>query len=368
MRSTIRYVGLDVHKETIVIAVVDQLGGEPQVLAKIAHHWPTLHRLLKRLGPPQSLRCCYEAGPTGYGVYRKLKAAGINCIVVAPSLVPEQKGTRVKTDRRDAMKLAHFLRSGDLTPVYVPDEISEAIRDLVRARFDAKRAERVARQQLGHFLLRHDRRHSGKTAWTASHFEWIRYLRLEHEAQQRVLVDYLHAVEEAGERIRRLESDICELIKSWSLSPLVQALQALRGISLIASATIAAELGDISRFESAQQLMAYVGLVPSEHSSGDSRRQGRITRTGNDNVRWVAVEAGWSYRFTPKMSRDIRKRNEAVTPEVKRIAWKAQQRLHRKYVGLLVRGKNKQQAVTAVARELLGFMWAISRQPKLLVT
>lgn len=366
MGSTIRYIGLDVHKEKIVIAVAEQGGGEPEVVATIANDWPTLHKQLKRLGRPEDLRCCYEAGPTGYGIYRKLKAAGISCIVVAPALVPDQKGSRVKTDRRDAVKLARFLRSGDLTAVYVPDELSEAIRDLVRARFDAKKAERTARQQLGHFLLRHDRRYSGKTAWTKTHLEWIRYQKFEHQAQQRVLVDYLQVVEEGAERIQRLENDIAELVQSWTLYPLVQALQGLRGVSLVAAATITAELGDISRFETPTQLMGYVGLVPSEFTTGKKRRQGRITRTGNHHARWVLVEAAWSYRFSPKNSPEIRKRNEPLAPEVRRIAWKAQLRLHRKYVRLLARGKNKQQAMTAVARELVGFMWAISRQPELL--
>ncbi len=366
MRSTIRYVGLDVHKAKIVIAVAEKGGGAPEVVATIANHWPTLHKQLKRLGRPEELGCCYEAGPTGYGVYRKLKAAGISAIVVAPMLVPDQKGSRVKTDRRDAMKLARFLRSGDLTAVYVPDELSEALRDLVRARFDAKKAERTARQQLGHFLLRHERKYSGKTSWTKTHLEWIGYQRFEHQAQQRVLVDYLQVVEEGAERIQRLVNDIAELVQSWTLYPLVQALQGLRGISLVAAATITAELGDISRFETATQLMGYVGRVPSEDSTGKKRRQGPITRTGNHNARWVLVEAAWSYRFSPKKSPEIRRRNEPLALEVRRIAWKAQLRLHRKYVRLLARGKNKQQAMTAVARELVGFMWAISRQPKLL--
>jgi transposase len=357
-------VGLDVHKETITLAVAEEGKGDPAVLGTIRNDWTSLWKQLRRLGPKESLRCCYEAGPTGYGVYRDLRSRGIECMVVAPAPVPQQTGRRVKTDRRDAVKLARYLRSGDLTAVYVPDEVSEAIRDLVRARFDAKKAERVGRGQLFHFLLRHGLRYPGKTSWTKTHLEWIRFLRFEHEAQQRVLIDYLHVVEEAAARIQRLEDDIAEQVKGWALCPLVEALQALRGVSLVAAATVAAELGDISRFETARQLMAYVGVVPSERSSGESRRQGRITRTGNHNARWVVVEAAWSYRFSPKMSAQIRKRNEAVSAEVRQIAWKAQQRLYRKYVRLLARGKNKQQAMTAVARELLGFMWAISREPK----
>ena len=256
MRSTIRYVGLDVHKETIVVGVAEEGRSTPEVFATIPNTKVALDKALERLCAKAHLRCCYEAGPTGYGIYRDLKSAGITCVVVAPALVPEQKGNRVKTDRRDAAKLARFLRSGDLTPVYVPAEVSEATRDLVRARFDAKKAERVARQQLGHFLLRHDFRYPGRTAWTRTHLDWIRCRKLEHEAQKRVLVDYLHAVEETGDRIRRLGDDISELVKVWSLYPLTQALGALRGIRLVAAATIAAELGDIRRFERPEQLMA----------------------------------------------------------------------------------------------------------------
>jgi len=366
MESTIRYVGLDVHKETIVIAIAEEASGEANVLGKIPNDSLELLKVLSRLGPRENLRCSYEAGPTGYGLYRSLRAAGIRCMVVAPSLVPEKKGNRVKTDRRDATKLAHFLRSGDLTAVYVPDEVSEAIRDLVRARFDAKKAEKVARHQLGHFLLRQGRCYSGKSAWTKAHVDWIRRQQFEHKAQERVLVDYLHTVEEAEERVRRLGGDMAELASAWSLYALVQALQALRGVSFVAAVSLAAELGDISRFEHPGQLMAYVGLVPSEHTSGNSRHQGRITRTGNRNARWIVVESAWSYRFRPNMGAEIRKRNEAVSPEVRRIAWKAQERLNGKYRRLLARGKNQQRAMAAVARELLGFMWAISKEPKLL--
>ncbi len=367
MKDRLRYVGLDVHKLTITMAVAEQGNGEPQVLAKIPNSWPVLLRHLKRLGPLGSLVCCYEAGPTGYVLYRDMKAAGIKCLVVAPSLVPQQKGKRIKTDRRDAVKLARFLRSGDLTAVYVPDEIGEAMRDLVRARSDAKKAENVVRRQLQHFLLRHGRRYDdGRTSWTQQYMAWIRKQEFEHEAQRRVLVEYRCAVEQAGERIQRFSDDIAELVKSWSLFPLVKALQAMRGISLTAAAVIVAELGELRRFQRPTELMSYLGLVPSEHSTGDSRRQGRITRTGNSHARWVIVEAAWSYRFKAHKGRELTKRSEGVSAEVQAIAWKAQHRLHRKYRKLVSRGKNSQQAMTAVARELVGFIWAIARQEKLL--
>jgi transposase len=365
----LRFVGLDVHKESIAIALTEAGGGEPSVLATIPNDTANLLRRLRKLGPIGSIRCCYEAGPTGYGLCRDLRAAGLDCIVVAASLVPVLAGDRVKTDRRDAAKLARFLRSGDLTEVHVPEPATEAMRDLERCRDDAKRSERRARQQLGKFLLRHGRSFPGKTAWTAKHLDWVRRQKFSHEAQQRVLVDYLKAVEDETSRVRALTEDIRELVESWSLAPLVKALQAFRGVQLVTAVVIAAELGSLCRFETAPKLMAYLGLVPSEHSSGDSKRRGRITRTGNGHVRRVLVEAAWSYRFRPSMSggkEGIRERNEGVAEGVRDIAWKAQHRLHRRYQRMQGRGKNKQQTVTAVARELAGFIWAAGREPRLL--
>lgn len=364
----LRFVGLDVHKDTVAIGVADEGRGEPADVATVPNDTAQLIKRLRKLGPAESLRCCYEAGPTGYGLQRDLCAAGINCIVVAPSLVPTRSGDRVKTDRRDAARLARFLRSGDLTPVHVPDGATEAMRDLERSRDDAKKAERSARHHLGKFLLRHDRRYEGRTAWTGTHLGWIRKQHFEHEAQQRVLVDYLKSVEDATERVKKLTSDIGELVESWSLRPLVKALQALRGVQLVTAVVIAAELGDLTRFRTAPELMGYLGLVPSEHSSGQSKQRGRITRTGNGHVRRVLVEAAWAYRFRPSMSVEIRNRNKGVAPAVQKIAWKAQERLHRRYSRMLGRGKNKQQTVTAVARELAGFIWDIGRQPTLLAS
>jgi transposase len=364
----LRFVGLDVHKETVSIGVADEGRGEASDVATIANDTGQLIKRLRKLGRAGSLRCCYEAGPTGYGLCRDLNAAGIACVVVAPSLVPTRSGDRVKTDRRDAAKLARFHRSGDLTEVHVPDAATEAMRDLERSRDDAKKAERTARHQLGKFLLRHGRRYDGKSAWTGRHLEWIRKQHFGHQAQQRVLVDYLKAVEVATERVKALTGDIAELVESWSLKPLVKALQSLRGVQLVTAAIIAAELGDLARFRTAPELMGYLGLVPSEHSSGQTKQRGRITRTGNGHVRRVLVEAAWAYRFRPGMSVAIRKRNEGVAPPVQRIAWKAQERLHRRYCRMLGRGKNKQQTVTAVARELAGFIWDIGRQPVLLAS
>ena len=364
--SKVRFVGLDVHKDSIAIAVADSDGSAPETLATIPNDIAVLLKWLRKLERTGELRCCYEAGPTGFGLCRALQEKGIECTVIAPSLVPKQAGDRVKTDRRDALKLARFLRSGDLTAVHVPEPATEAMRDLERARDDAKRAERASRHQLSKFLLRHGHRYEGKTAWTEKHMEWIRCRTFEHEAQNRVLVDYVHAVEEAGARVARLTKDIAELVEIWSLRPLVKALQALRGVQLVTAVVLAAEIGDFKRFASAPAFMAYVGNVPSEHSSGASTRRGRITRTGNQHVRRILVEAAWSYRFSPRRSRAIRERNQGVAPGVQAIAWKAQERLHGRYRKLMGRGKNKQQTIVALSRELAGFVWSIAQQDELL--
>jgi transposase len=322
--------------------------------------------VLERLGPKARLRVCYEAGPTGYLLARRLQAQGFCCMVVAPSLIPRPGSRRIKTDRRDAIRLAHFLRSGDLVEVTVPEAQTEAMRDLERAREDAKQAERTARQQLDKFLLRQGRRWSDGTKWTVKHWRWIKQQEFPEEAARRVCHDYIFAVEQAIQRVERLTQDIGELVERWALGPLVCGLQALRGVDLVTAVVLAAEIGDFKRFGTARQLMAYLGLVPSEQSSGNTRRQGGITRTGNRHVRWILVEAAWNNRFGPRSSPRINARRKLVAPAVRVIAEKAEQRLHRRYRRLIDRGKCKQQAVTAVARELAGFVWAIAREENLL--
>jgi transposase len=357
---------LDVHRDTIVIAVA-RSGREPAMqLATIAHDSVALIKLLDDLGPRSRLRVCYEAGPTGYGLSRQLNESGICCVVVAPSLVPVQQGRRIKTDRRDAVKLAHFLRSGDLVEVSVPAAQNEAMRDLERAREDAVRAQRVARHQLSKFLLRHGRVWSGGSNWTRSHWRWMLQLEFPEDAHRRVRDDYLVAVEQATARIDRLTRDIEELVEQWALGPLVKALQALRGVQLVTATVLAAEIGDFARFSSPRQLVAYLGLVPSEHSSGASRRQGKITRAGNQHARWILIEAAWNCRFSPRPSKAIAARRRKVAPGVKAIAEKAEERLYRRFTRLTNRGKNSRAAVTAVARELVGFVWAIAREERLL--
>ena len=364
--TTIQYVGLDVHKDSIAIAVASSDGKPPVSLGSVPGDIPALIKRLLRLGPAASLRCCYEAGPTGLGLVRRLKEAGIACQVIAPSLVPVRPGVRIKTDRRDAVKLAQYLRSGDLTPIHVLDPATEAIRDLERARDDAKRAERAARHRLSKFLLRHGRWFEGRSTWGPAHLAWLAKQRFDNSAQQDVMDDYREAVELATARVGRLTVRLAERVATWEEAPPVTALQALRGVDLVSAATLVAEVEDFRRFGSATELMSFVGLVPSEHSSGGSRRQGRITRTGNGHVRRILVESAWHYRRQPRMSKAIRARNDKVSAGVRAIAWKAQHRLHKRLSRLTGNGKPATRAVTAVARELVGFVWAIAREEVLL--
>jgi len=368
MSTSVIYIGLDVHKDSIVIAVAREGREAAEKWKTIPYDGVRLRKALKMLAKQgETLKVCYEAGPTGFGLCRRLREVGIDCIVVAPSLVPGKPGDRVKTDRRDAHKLAHFLRSGDLTEVYVPDEAVEAIRDLERARDDGKCAERVARHQLSKFLLRHDR-HWEYTTWTLKHRDWIRTQTFEYPAQQRVLEDYLKAVEDLAERVSRLTETLEMLVQETVLAPLVKALQAFRGISMVSAVTIAAEAGgDLKRFATAGQFMSYVGLIPSEDSTGKRRRQGAITRCGNGHLRRILVEAAWHYRHMPGMSKELRRRNQGVAPGVSRIAWEAQKRLNKRMYHLIHAGKSAQKAVIAVARELAGFIWAVGQEEQLLL-
>jgi transposase len=315
----------------------------------------------KLVSQGRELHFVYEAGPCGYEIYRHLTRQGFNCIVVAPSLIPKKSGNRIKNDRRDAEMLARLHRAGELTPVYVPHVEDEAMRDLSRAREDAKSAERKARQQLNSFLLRSGFRYSGKTLWSLAHWRWISDIKMPHPAQQITLQEYVDAVRVCSERIERFTEQIRQLIPQWRLGPVVEALQALRGVSLVVAVTTVAELGDLSRFDHPRQLMAYLGLVPSEHSSGESTKRGGITKTGNGHGRRMLVEAAWSYRLPARVSRRLRDRQQSLPQPVWDIAWKAQLRLCARYRGLLAKGKQTQVVVTAIARELAAFMWAIAR-------
>ena len=361
MKKKVRFLGLDVHAETITVAVAEP-NGELRSLGPIANRAESIRKLVNQLGPVEQLRACYEAGPTGYVLYWQLAELGVKCEVIAPTLVPVKAGNRVKTDRRDAEHLARSYRSDDLTAVWVPDADSEALRDLVRARESAKQDQLRARHRLSKFLLRTGRRPAhGVKAWTQEYVKWVRQLRFEQIAQEATRLDYLHEVEHMGERVLRLEGAIAEAVKAASpaLQQVVRDLQALRGIAHISAVTIAAELGNISRFEGARQLMGYSGAVPSEDSSGERVRRGRITKTGNAHLRRIAVEAAWSYKFRPAVGPALRKRQEGLPEEIKEIAWKAQHRLHKRFSRLSAAGKDRRKIVTAVGRELLGFIWAI---------
>lgn len=350
--------------EKIVVAVAEA-GGEVKSLGSIPYREESVRKLLRKLGPARKLRVCYEAGPHGYGLYWFVTKLGVHCDVVAPTLIPVKSGDRVKTNRRDAEKLARCYRSGDLTPVWVPDAAHEALRDLVRAREVAKKDQLRARHRLAKFLLRRGLRAAeGVKRWTLKHLSWIKTLHFEQPAQEATFLDYLHEVEHEGERVARLDLAIDQAIESApvEMKALIAALQALRGIRKVSAATLVAEIGPVSRFSRPKQLMGYSGSVSSENSTGNNVRRGGITKTGNAHVRRVIGEAAWAYQFRPAMSSELEKRQEGLSEEVKEIAWKAQHRLSSRFRRLCAKGKIRQKVVTAVGRELLGFIWAIGMQ------
>lgn len=336
MSDSTRFVGLDVHAKTISVAVAEEGREEARFLTSTPSDLRRPLKVLDRLGSRESLHCAYEAGPTGYGLQRELSKAGIRCDVIAPSKMPKATGDRVKTDRKDAIRLAHFLRSGDLVAIHVPDEACEAMRDLLRSREDAKRAQLRARHQLSKFLLRHGRRWT-KSNWTKAHMEWIEQQSFDHPAQNRVLQECLHSVNECTARISRFDKLLAELVPKTEQAELIAALQAFRGIQLLTAASIAFELGDVRRFSSPKKLMSYIGLTPSEDSSGDRVRRGSITKAGNSGLRRLLIESAWSYRHTPREAYRLKKRAEGVAPGVRKIAFDAQVRLHGRYKRLLAR-------------------------------
>lgn len=358
------FVGIDVAKLRNAVAIADAgREGEVRFFGEVDASDTSMRRVIQRIKAKfDQVHFCYEAGPTGYGLYRLIRSLGHECTVVAPSLIPRKPGDRVKTNRRDAVSLARLLRAGELTAVWVPDEGHEAMRDLVRARAAAVETLRVHRQQVSAFMLKHGRTYPRKKSWTMRYLRWLQEQRFDHPAHQIALQEMVEAVRISKERVERLERTIEEFIPAWSLAPIVRALQTMRGVDLIVAVTFVTEVGDVNRFESPRQLMGYLGLVPGERSSGESIRRGGITKAGNGRVRHMLVESAWTYRHPPKIGKAKLYRLEQAPPKVREIAWKAQTRLSARYRKLAARGKRTTVVCTAIARELVGFMWAVARE------
>lgn len=360
------FVGLDVHKDTIAVAVAEAGRATPRFIGTCGPNVTELLKVLRHVGQPANTLLAYETGPTGFALARDLARHGWRCQVAAVSKTPRRPGKRVKTDRRDAMELARYLRSAELTPVAVPDERDEAIRDLSRAREDAVRARLKARQHIKAMLLRHGQRYPGKTSWGSTHERYLARIAFEHPAQQIAWAEYRGAMLEAQERVERISAALREQAAAWRYGSVVQALMCFKGIDFVAAVSLVAELGELHRFEHPKQLMAYLGLVPSEYSSGESRSQGGITKSGNAFVRRMLVEAAWSYRLSARMSRPVTERQHGQPRLVRDIAWRAQLRLCARYRRLAARGLHANKICVAVARELAGFLWEAGRlvQPR----
>lgn len=356
------YVGLDVHKDSTSVAACDASRSAARFVGTVGPDIRQLLKVLAKAGEPAEVSIVYEAGPTGFGLYRELRRRGYHCEIVAPSMIPRRAGDRVKTDRRDCARLAELWRAGELKPIWVPDEAHEAVRDLCRAREVAVRARLMARQELKAFLLRHERRYPGKTSWTKTHERWIADQQFDHPGERIALTEYQLAVQAAEQRVQRLTQALLEVVRGWRFEAVVAALRSLRGIDSVSAVGLVAEIGDIERFKSARDLMGYLGLVPSEHSSGHSVRRGSITKTGNAHARRLLTEAAWNYRFPARMSSTLRERSVGLPEAVRSHAWKAQVRLSKRFAALSARGVQINKVCVAVARELAGFVWAIARQ------
>jgi transposase len=358
------FVGLDVHKDSIAVAHVRGQSTEaPVFVGEIGTRQSDLEKLVRRLQTKTArLVFAYEAGPTGYGVYRYLTGRGLECQVIAPSLIPKKPGDKVKTDRRNAEDLARLLRSGDLTRVYVPTVEDEAIRDLCRARDAARLTMKNAKHRLKALLLRLGLQYVGRADWNAAHKRYLAKVVCPTPAQQIVFQETLRAVDDEVERMERLETELRERAPAWRWYPVVEALQALRGVQWLVAITVVAELGDLTRFTSPRQLGAFVGLIPSEYSSGQSRRQGGITKAGNGRARRALIEGAWAYRHPAKVSQHMQTRIDALPKPLQDLGWKAQVRPCKRFRRLVGRGKHPNVVATAIARELIAFMWAIAKE------
>lgn len=358
------FVGIDTAKLRNAVAVAEGgREGEVRYLGEFDTTPDAVAKLVRKLADRYDVvHFCYEAGPTGYGLYRQIRSMGHSCTVVAPSMIPRRPGDRIKTNRRDALALARLSRAGELTAVWIPDETHEAVRDLVRTRAIAVEDYRRKRQNVTSFLLRHGRSYPGKTSWRGKHLRWLDSQNFTHPAQRFAYQEMLNAVRAAAERMDRLEAALIEIAPDWTMAPVVEAYQALRGVAFLTAITLVAEVGDLRRFDHPRQLMAFLGLVPSERSTGETRRQGGITKTGNAYARKVLVEAAWTYRHSAGLGVDHQRRQAHLAEPVRAIAWKAQTRLCARYRRLVARSKRTAVVTTAIARELAAFLWAIAQQ------
>jgi transposase len=357
------FVGIDTAKTHNAVAVAEAgRDGEVRYLGAFENTPDAVAKLVRKLADRyERLHFCYEAGPTGYGLYRQILALGHACVVVAPSLIPRRSGDRVKTNRRDAQSLARLLRAGELTAVWVPDETHEAVRDLVRTRAIAVEDYRRKRQHVTAFLLRHGRSYDGKASWRGGHKRWLDGQQFTHPAQRLAFQEMLNAVQAAVERVDRLEAALIEVVPDWTMAPVVLAFQAMRGVQFMTAVTIVSEAGDLRRFDHPRQLMAFLGLVPSESSTGETRRLGGITKTGNSRARKALVEAAWTYRHSAGTGVQHQQRQNDLPQVVRDIAWKAQARLCARFRRLVAKGKRNTIVAVAIAREIAAFLWAIAQ-------
>jgi len=356
------HVGLDVHKDSISVAAAEPGRVPARLIGKVTHDVNKLLKVLAKIGTAEQLHLVYEAGPTGFGLQRALKARGYVCEIIAPSQMPRRPGDRVKTDGRDSIQLAECSRAGQLSAIWIPDPGDEAIRDLSRAREDAVNSRMQSRHQLKGFLLRHDVRYTGKTSWCGAYYRWLATLNFGAGAAQTAFTEYWQAVKSADDRVDRLTKALQSSITGWRFEPVVAALQALRGVAAITAIGLVAEIGDLSRFAHPRKLMGYLGLVPSEHSSGERTSRGSITKTGNAHARRLLTEAAWNYRFKARIGKEAQVRQQELSEPVRTMAWKAQLRLTQRFAALNARGVQANKACVAVAGELAGFVWAIGMQ------
>jgi len=366
--KTIYYIGLDVHKDTVAIAHIKSTSRSEAIYygtsgGSNAAVERALRKLAKQLGVKlQDLKVCYEAGPTGFVLGRRLIQLGVECVLCSPSKTERKPGEKVKTDKRDAQKLAKLFKNGDITPVRIPPALDEAVRDVCRARTDAVDDLVRSKQRLSAFLLRHGFRYSGKTLWTPAHMRYLRELTMPTDAQKIVLEDYIQAIDLNETRAKQLKEKLIDLLEDWEWKPVVKALMGCKGFQEVAAITTISELGDLRRFDNPRKLMAFLGLVPSEHSSGGKRRQGAITKCGNSHARWMLIECAQHFRRSPKVSAALTTRQIGLTTEVKELSWRMQNRLHKRYVKLKMRGKNENKSIVAVARELVAFIWELQNK------